>query len=106
MHLEVVGGIRGAGFSPLQRRNRAMNLMRTGFFFSLSSPKGGEGRGDVVRFSLCPSLRLSPHSSLAGREREREANDATLTLRFIGSQSGTKQLTQIKATPRCSVTMV
>ena len=45
-----------------------MNLVGSGFF-SLSSPKGGEGRGEEVGFSLCSSLRLSHHSSLAGRER-------------------------------------
>src|SRR5438105_5638580 len=32
--------------------------------------KGGEGPGRGGRFSCFPSLRLSPHSFLAGRERK------------------------------------
>jgi len=38
--------------------------------FSLSSLKGGEGRGEEVNFIECPSPQPSPHSFLAGRRRK------------------------------------
>src|SRR6185503_19113546 len=36
--------------------------------------KGGEGRGEEALFINFPSLRLSPRSFLAGRERQNAAN--------------------------------
>ena len=54
-----------------------MNLVRVGFVFSLSSPTGGEGRGEEVRSSLCTSL---PTRRSRG---EREARDAKLIFRFM-----------------------
>ncbi len=41
-------------------------------FLSLSSSKN-EGRGEEALFINFPSLRLSPHSFLAGRERQNAA---------------------------------
>jgi len=38
--------------------------------FSLSSPKGGEGRGEEANLLECPSPRPSPRSFLAGRGRK------------------------------------
>src|SRR5947209_2283087 len=38
--------------------------------FSLSSGRGGEGRGEEANFIECPSPRPSPHSFLAGRGRK------------------------------------
>ena len=42
----------------------------TAFFLSLLLKKGGEGRGEEAFFINFPSLRLSPRSFLAGRERQ------------------------------------
>src|SRR5206468_8690776 len=38
--------------------------------FSLSSLRGGEGRGEEANSIECPSPRPSPHSFLAGRGRD------------------------------------
>jgi hypothetical protein len=38
--------------------------------FSLSSPKGGEGRGEEARLLNCPSPQPSPRSFLTGRGRK------------------------------------
>src|SRR5437660_6901941 len=48
--------------------SKAAELQKVALSFSLSSPKGGEG-GERRPFpSSFPSLQLSPHSFLAGRE--------------------------------------
>src|ERR1017187_9620129 len=44
-------------------------LISEGFLPRLLTQEGGEGRGEEVVLLSCPSLRLSPHSFLAGRER-------------------------------------
>src|ERR1019366_9210309 len=42
--------------------------MSAGFLPLLPTPEGGEGRGEEAVLLSFPSLRLSPHSFLAGRE--------------------------------------
>jgi len=44
------------------------------FSLPLLLKKGGEGRGEEALFINFPSLRLSPRSFLAGRERQKAAS--------------------------------
>ena len=46
----------------------------TAFALPLLLKKGGEGGGEEALFINCPSLRLSPRSFLAGRERKNAAS--------------------------------
>ena len=46
----------------------------TAFSLPLLLKKGGEGRGEEALFINYPSLRLSPRSFLAGRERQNAAS--------------------------------
>src|SRR5262245_25270794 len=50
-------------------RQRICFERATAFSLPLLLKKGGEGRGEEALFINFPSLRLSPRSCLAGRER-------------------------------------
>jgi hypothetical protein len=62
------------GTTPSCVREKICFERAAAFSLPLLLTKGGEGRGEEALFINFPSLRLSPHSFLAGRERQNAAS--------------------------------